>query len=97
MGSAIALFDGINFDCPFGLAEYSHNFFYIFSSIWRRMRWVGHVAHMGRGVYRVLVGKPEGKSLLGRPRHGWIFRKLDGWYGLCWLRIEVGGGHLSMQ
>jgi len=37
---------------------------------WRRTRWVGHVAHMGeeRGVYRVLVGKPEGKRPLGRPR-----------------------------
>jgi len=35
----------------------------------RRMRWVGHAARMGerRGVYRVLVGKPEGKRLLGRP------------------------------
>jgi len=34
------------------------------------MRWVGHVALMGeeRGVYRVLVGKPEGKRPLGRPR-----------------------------
>jgi len=39
----------------------------------RRMRWVGHVARMGerRGVYRVLVGKPEGKRVLGRPRHRW--------------------------
>ena len=36
----------------------------------RRMRWVGHVAQ-GRGVYRVLVGKPEGKRPLGRPRHRW--------------------------
>jgi len=36
----------------------------------RRMRWVGHVAHMGEGrvVHRVLVGKPEGKRPLGRPR-----------------------------
>jgi len=35
----------------------------------RRMRWVGHVARMGgRRVYRVLVGKPEGKRPLGRPR-----------------------------
>ena len=35
------------------------------------MRWAGHVAHMGEwtGVYRVLVGKPEGKRPLGRPRH----------------------------
>jgi hypothetical protein len=35
----------------------------------RRMRWAGHVARMGvgRNVYRVLVGKPEGKRPLGRP------------------------------
>jgi len=39
----------------------------------RRMRWVGHVASMGQGrvVYRVLVGKPEGKRPLGRPRRRW--------------------------
>jgi len=36
----------------------------------RRMRWVGHVARMGeeRGMYRVLLGKPEGRRPLGRPR-----------------------------
>jgi hypothetical protein len=38
----------------------------------RRMRWAGHVARMGgRAVYRALVGKPEGKGPLGRPRHRW--------------------------
>jgi len=39
----------------------------------RRMRWVDHVACMGhrRGLYGVLVGKPEGKRLHGRPRHRW--------------------------
>ena len=39
----------------------------------RRMRWAGHVARMGerRGVYRVLVGKPEGKRPPGRPRRRW--------------------------
>jgi len=39
----------------------------------RRMRWAGHVARIGegRGVYRVLVGKPEGKRPLGRPRSRW--------------------------
>jgi hypothetical protein len=39
----------------------------------RRMRWVGHVAHIGvrRGVYRVLLGKPEGRRPLGRPRCRW--------------------------
>ena len=40
----------------------------------RRMRWAGHVARMGeeRGPYRVLVGKPEGKRPLGRPRRIWV-------------------------
>jgi len=40
----------------------------------RRVRWAGHVARMGelRGVYRVLVGKPEGRRPLGRPRRRWI-------------------------
>jgi hypothetical protein len=40
----------------------------------RRMRWTGHVARMGekRNVYRLLVGKPEGKRPLGRPRCRWI-------------------------
>jgi hypothetical protein len=39
----------------------------------RRMRWVGHVARMGkmRDIYRVLVGMPEGKRPFGRPRHRW--------------------------
>jgi hypothetical protein len=39
----------------------------------RRMRWAGHVARMGeeRGVHRLLVGKPEGKSPLGMPRRRW--------------------------
>ena len=40
----------------------------------RRMRWAGHVARMGeeRGVYRVLLGKPEGRRPLGRPRCRWV-------------------------
>ena len=40
---------------------------------WRRMRWAGHVARMSeeRGVYRVLVGKPEGKRPVGKPRRRW--------------------------
>jgi hypothetical protein len=39
----------------------------------RRMRWAGHIVWMGeeRGVYRVLVGKPEGNRPLGRPRRRW--------------------------
>jgi len=53
----------------------------------RRMRWAGHVARMGedRGVHRVLVGKPEGKRPLGRPRRMWEDNiKMD--------LQEVGGG-----
>jgi len=53
----------------------------------RRMRWAGNVARMGedRGVHRVLVGKPDGKRRLGRPRRRWEDNiKMD-------LR-EVGGG-----
>jgi len=50
---------------------YSRNIVWVIKS--RRMRCVGHVAHIGkrRGVYRVLVGKPEGKRPLGRPWHKW--------------------------
>jgi hypothetical protein len=55
-----------------------------------------------RGVYGVLMGKPEGKKPLGdqsvggRLIIGWIFKKWDVgvWTGLGWLRIETGGGHL---
>ena len=52
----------------------------------RRMRWAGHVARMGEGrvVHRFLVGKPEGKRPLGRPRHRWednIKMKLEGVVG----------------
>jgi len=45
----------------------------IVRAIKSRMRWAGHVARMGerRGVYRILVGKPEGKRPLGRPRRRW--------------------------
>ena len=69
----------------------------------RRMRFAGHVARMGerRGVYRILVGKPDGKRPLGRPKRGriilrWTFRKWDVgvWTGSSWLRIGTGGGPL---
>ena len=53
----------------------------------KRMRWAGHMAHMGEdsGVHRVLVGKPEGKRPLGSPRRGWEDNiKMD--------LQEVGGG-----
>jgi hypothetical protein len=69
----------------------------------RRMRWAGHVAlRERRGVYRVLVGKPEGKNhsedpvVNGKIILRWILRKCDGWAwtGLIWLRIGTGGGHL---
>jgi len=62
----------------------------------------GHVARMGerRGVYRVLVGKPEGKRPLGRPRRRWEDNiKMDlqevgcgVWTGSSWLRKGTRGG-----
>ena len=70
----------------------------------RRMSWAGHVARMGerRGVYKVLVGKPEGRRPLGRPRRRWQnnikmeIQEADVgvWTGSSWLRIGTGGGHL---
>jgi hypothetical protein len=65
------------------------------------MRWAVLVAHMGerRDVYRVLLGKPEGKRPLGRPRRRWENNiKMDlqevgvgVWTGSRWLRIGTGG------
>jgi hypothetical protein len=59
-----------------------------------RMKWAGHVARLGEGrnMYRVLVGKPEGKRLLGRPRRRWEDGiKMDlreiGWGGVEWIHL----------
>ena len=58
------------------------------------MRWTGHVACMGdgRGVFRVLMGKPEGKRPIGRPRHSWEDNiKVDlqevGCGGMDWIEL----------
>jgi hypothetical protein len=54
----------------------------------RRMRWAGHVARVGekRDAYRILVGRPEGRTSFGRPRSRWQNNiKMD--------LQEVGGGH----
>ena len=60
----------------------------------RRMRWTGHVASMGvgTGMYRVLVGKPEGKRPLGRPIRRWEDNiKMDlqevGCWGMDWINL----------
>jgi len=81
---------------------YSPNIIRVIKS--RRMRWAEHVALMGerRGVYRVLVGKPEGKNHLedpgvdGRAILRCILRNsyVRVWTGSSWLRIVTGGGHL---
>ena len=70
----------------------------------RRMRWAGHVARMGKGrrVHRVLVGKPEGKRPVGRPRHRREDNiKMDlqevGCGGMDWIDVaqdEAGDGNL---
>jgi hypothetical protein len=60
----------------------------------RRMRWTGHVARMEetRYAYRILVGEPEGKRPLGRPRRRWVDNiKIDlrelGWDGMAWIEL----------
>jgi hypothetical protein len=60
----------------------------------RRMRWAGHVAQLGetRNAYRILVGKPEGKIPLRRPRRRWVDNiKMDlreiGWDGVDWIEL----------
>jgi hypothetical protein len=60
----------------------------------RRIRWAGHVACMRskRNAYRILVGKPEGKTPLGRPRGRWEDNvKMDvreiGWDGIDWTDL----------
>jgi len=65
-----------------------------------RIKWVGNVARMGdrRGIYRVLVGKTEGKRALGRPRRRWENNiKMDLKEVRCnmvWLKIGADGGLL---
>ena len=66
------------------------------------VRWSGHVARTWeiRGVYRALVGKPEGKRPHGRPRRRWEdnikmdLQEVGSWTGLIWLSIVTGGRDL---
>jgi hypothetical protein len=60
----------------------------------RRMRWAGHVTRMRakRNAYRILVGNPEGKRPLGRPRRRWVDNiKMDlreiRWDGIDWIDL----------
>jgi len=70
----------------------SPNIFWVIKS--RKIRWAGHVACMGekRGVYRVLVGKLEGKRPLKRPRHRWednikMYLQEVGCGGMGWIKL----------
>jgi hypothetical protein len=74
--------------------------YFFFSNIYpiikaRRMRWAGHVARMGqrRNAYRLLVGKPEGRRPLGRPRNRWLDNiMIDlvevGWGDVDWIGLS---------
>jgi hypothetical protein len=68
----------------------------------RRIRWVGHVARMReeeekkkkkkkKNAYRLLVGKPEGKRPLERPRRRWVDGSCRGWRGYCGLDWSGSG------
>jgi hypothetical protein len=56
----------------------------------RRMRWTGHEARMGekRNAYRLLVGKPEGRRPLGRPRRRWLDNIRMGLVEVGWSDVE---------
>jgi hypothetical protein len=60
----------------------------------RKMRWTGHVARMGenRNVYRLLVGKPEGKRPLERPRRRWMNLLELGWGDVDWIGLAQDRG-----
>jgi len=70
----------------------------------RSMRWIRQVARIGekKSAYKILVGKPDGRSLLGRPRHRWEDNIRSGlreirwkmWNGCNWLKTEIRGGLL---
>jgi hypothetical protein len=62
----------------------------------KRMRWAGHVAHVGEEIklYKVLVGKPVGKRPLGRPRHRWedgirMNLREIGWKDAEWVQLVM--------
>jgi hypothetical protein len=70
------------------------NFIILHSFLERRVKWAGHVAQMGekRNAYRLLVGKPEGKRPLGRPRRRWVVNiRMDlgevGWGDVDWIGL----------
>jgi hypothetical protein len=57
-----------------------------------RMRWAGRITWMGENAYRILVGKPDGKRPLGRPRGKWVENiwidlTETGWYGMDWIDL----------
>jgi hypothetical protein len=64
----------------------------------RRMRWAGHIVRMGErmNAYRILVGRPDGRRPLGRPRRRWMcniktyFREI-GWDGMDWIDLAQKG------
>jgi hypothetical protein len=67
------------------------------------MGWAGHVARIEekKGAHRILVGRPEERRPLGRPRRRWDNIEMDlqevgwdVWTGLIWLRIGINGGIL---
>jgi hypothetical protein len=87
--------------------EELHNLYpspFIIRIVESTMRWEGHVTQKGekRNAYRILVGKPEGKSHWEDQDVGgwtilkWILERYDGmeWIGLIWLRIGTSGGLL---
>jgi hypothetical protein len=80
-------------DCKMGNLYTSPNTIRAIKS--RRVRWVGHIAHVGemRNAYNILVGKPERKRPIRSSMHRWILGKLGGkmWTGFISFRIGISG------
>jgi hypothetical protein len=61
----------------------------------RKKKWAGHVTRLGeeKNVYRILVGKPDGKRSMGRSRRRWVdnmkidFREIE-WDGMDWIDLD---------
>jgi hypothetical protein len=84
-GSTSRRFAGFNPDEVIGFSNWCKS---------RRMRWAGHVVRMGekRNAFRLLVGNPEGKRPLGRPRRRWVNNiRMDlgkvGWGDVDWIGL----------
>jgi hypothetical protein len=83
----------ISTTAPLLIPQVGYHYVLIYVTKSRRMRWAGHVARMGepRNAYRILMGKPEGKRPLGRPRRRWVDNIKMNLRGMGWCGLDRTG------